>query len=88
MGQEARRRLQSRGTGTPLLVLPTVLIRGLGSDLYRHGSEPCRVDCLSPPHLVLPLGFYPVPLSGTDFAAVSCFTSCVCGLRSAGRAGW
>lgn len=88
MGQESRRSLQSRGNKTPLLVLTTVIIRDLGSDLYHHCSELCRVDCLSPPHLVLPLGFHPVPLSGTYFVAVSCFTSCVCGLWSAGHAGW
>lgn len=68
MGQESRRSLQSRGTGTPLLVLPTVFIRDLGSDLQHHCSELGRVDRLSPPHLVLPLGFSPAPLSGTYFA--------------------
>lgn len=68
MGQESRGSLQSRGTGTPLLVLPTVFIRDLGSDLQHHCSELGRVDRLSPPHLVLPLGFSPAPLSGTYFA--------------------
>lgn len=68
MGQESRRSLQSRGIGTPLLVLPTVFIRDLGSDLQHHCSGLCRVDRLSPPHSVLPLGFYPAPLSGTYFA--------------------
>ena len=87
MGQESRRSLQSRGTGTPLLVLPTVFIRDLGSDLQHHCSELGRVDRLSPPHLVLPLGFSPRAFVRNLFRAGSCFTSGVCGLWSAGP-GW
>ena len=84
MGQESRRSLQSRGIGTPLLVLPTVFIRDLGSDLQHHCSGLCRVDRLSPPHSVLPLGFYLIPLFGRYSSVTSFCLICYLYLYAAG----
>ena len=44
-----------------------------------------QVDCLSPLHLVVLVGFYLVPFFATYFSVISfCITSCVCGLLSTG----
>ena len=44
-----------------------------------------QVDCLSPLHLVVLLGFYLVPSSGTYSSAISfCLTFCDCDFRSSG----
>ena len=76
----AERRQWDNTAGSSHCVHPRFRLRSLRSLLLTL----CQVDCLSPSHLVL-LGFYPVPLSGTYFSVVFCFTSCVCGLCSAGR---
>lgn len=44
-----------------------------------------QVDCLSPLHLTILLGFYLVSSSGTYFSAISlCLTFCVCGVCFSG----
>lgn len=77
--QEARRSLQGRGNGTPLLVLPL-----RSPEISARIFTVIALSSLSgrlPVSTSVLLGFYPVPLSGT---AVFCFTSCACGLSSAG----
>lgn len=77
--QEARRSLQGGGNGTPLLVLPL-----RSPEISARIFTVIALSSLSgrlPVSTSVLLGFYPVPLSGT---AVFCFTSCACGLRSAG----
>ena len=65
--------------------MPPFLLQDLESSLLSLLWILFQVDCLSPLHLVVLVGFYLAPSAATYFFVISfCQTYCVCGLLSIG----
>ena len=65
--------------------MPPFFFWGLGSSLVSLFWILFQIDCLSPLHLVVLLGFNLSPLSATYIFVISfCQTYCLCGLLSIG----